>query len=99
LIKNKDIWIPVTFCLIVLWSILIPPFVVGGTDANWQSFEGITPLHLACEQGNVESVILLLENGADANLHDHMDTYPLFTGIIYTSFSTEIRPVEILCLK
>ncbi|KAK2147854.1 hypothetical protein LSH36_534g01002 [Paralvinella palmiformis] len=54
---------------------------IGGTDANWQSFEGITPLHLACEQGNVESVILLLENGADANLHDHMDTYPLFTAV------------------
>ena len=73
-------------------------FLLGGTDTNWQSFEGITPLHLACEQGNVKAVVMLLENGADPNLHDHMDTYPIFTGMLRVRillpclFSTAYHP-------
>lgn len=56
-----------------------------GTDADggihWQSFDGKTALLVACEKGSVESVELLLREGADPNRSDVMQTYPLLAAV------------------
>lgn len=38
-----------------------------GTDPDWRTFEGVTPLMYASEYGNSEAVLLLLGHGADPN--------------------------------
>ncbi|MDF3048180.1 MAG: ankyrin [Candidatus Midichloriaceae bacterium] len=39
-----------------------------GANVNLQNDYGATPLHLACEKGNKDIVILLLEKGADSTI-------------------------------
>ncbi len=40
----------------------------AGADVNIQEVSGITPLHLAASQGNLEIIICLLEAGADVRI-------------------------------
>ena len=50
------------------------------TEIGWQSFEGNTALMIACEQGNVECVKLLLDHKADPDVANHVDDFPLLAG-------------------
>lgn len=42
--------------------------ILNGAQINCAQKAGITPLHLAAENGNIEIIILLLEKGADVNV-------------------------------
>ena len=53
---------------------------VDVTEVGWQSFEGNTALMVACEQGNVECVKLLLDHKADPNVANNVDDFPLLAG-------------------
>ncbi len=55
-----------------------------GTQVNCQSFEGRSALLLATEQGHLEVVKQLISHGAQPNLCDDMDTYPLLLGMFRT---------------
>lgn len=48
-----------------------------GCDANIQTPDGTTPLHLACRCAEVEIIRLLLRHGADASLNDNENVSPL----------------------
>jgi len=47
------------------------------TELNAVDEFGYTPLHLACDRGNIDIVRLLLEKGADRNLKDPDNLSPL----------------------
>ncbi len=48
-----------------------------GVDINAQSYDGITPLHQACTNGNTDMLELLLENGANINAQSYNGITPL----------------------
>ncbi len=52
-------------------------------DLNEVTGCGETPLHLACEEGVVESVKLLLEKGTNPNAKDEYGRTPLHEACIY----------------
>ncbi|QBQ41610.1 ankyrin repeat domain-containing protein [Sphingobacterium psychroaquaticum] len=49
--------------------------VEGGAAVNVVQSSRITPLHLAAQQGNIEMIILLLENGADISIKTDTGLY------------------------
>ena len=53
---------------------------------NWQSYEGVTSLLLACQTGHENSARILLKAGANANIADNMDNFPLHEGTICWRF-------------
>lgn len=75
LIRVSDIH---NFILILLCGIPIGFIFTGDIDVNWMSFEGQTALHLACEEGHLSCIQLLLEHGANMNLRDVLQQTPLF---------------------
>jgi ankyrin repeat protein len=46
--------------------------IEAGAEVNVVQNARITPLHLAAQQGNIDIIILLLENGADISLRTDM---------------------------
>lgn len=54
-------------------------FIDKGVPVNAQDGYGKTPLLYAMRAFNTEAAILLLENGADPNIHDKQNEYPLST--------------------
>ena len=53
-----------------------------GANLNEPSdYDGKTSLHLACAEGHVEVVQLLLKNGASAYVRDRRGRTPLFEAI------------------
>ena len=48
---------------------------------NWKAHDGVTALLVACQERNVESARLLLSSGADPNLADDFDNYPLLEAV------------------
>lgn len=58
--------------------LIVECLVQAGADVNVvRRFDGITPLHLAVEQGNVGMARLLLEHGADAHAINNCGKQPL----------------------
>lgn len=47
---------------------------------------GLTRLHLAAEEGNVEKISVLLNYGANINVRDNLGSTPLYDSIIYNHF-------------
>jgi ankyrin repeat protein len=45
--------------------------IEGGADCSFTQFSGITPLHLAAKNGNIDLLIVLLEAGANVNIKNH----------------------------
>ena len=44
----------------------------GAFTVDTATVTGITPLHLACEQGSLELAKYLLDHGANVNAHDNV---------------------------
>jgi ankyrin repeat protein len=55
---------------------LVPIVEVNGSDIN-----GVSALHLAAEFGDLESMRLLIQNGAIVNITDHQGENPLFYAV------------------
>ena len=53
---------------------------VAVTDVNWISHDGATPLMIACQERHVECACMLLVAGANPNISDHVNNYPLLEG-------------------
>jgi ankyrin repeat protein len=71
-------------------------FSKGGVAViNQQNFGGATALHLACRQGNVEMVKILLENGAEVNMMDFEGWSPLMRA----AFANNFEIIELLLAK
>ncbi|KAJ8283960.1 hypothetical protein COCON_G00028100 [Conger conger] len=49
-----------------------------GADPNAQDQAGRTPLHQACQDGQEETAVMLLEHGADVNIHTSLGENCLF---------------------
>lgn len=56
-------------------------YVVSRADINISDINGVSPLHLAAELGDVESIRTLIEYGAWVNIQDHQGETPLFYAV------------------
>jgi ankyrin repeat protein len=57
-------------------------YLANGVDVDSKGEYNCTPLHYACQEGNIEIVKILLKNGADVNIQNRYSTfYPLFDAI------------------
>ena len=54
--------------------------IKSGADPNEANRYGVTPLYLACQNGNAEIVAALLQHGADPNLAQNGGETPLMTA-------------------
>ncbi|KAF5598211.1 ankyrin repeat [Fusarium pseudocircinatum] len=63
-----------------------------GIDPNTRDFLGYTPLHLACQTGEVSMATLLVRNGADVNARTRNASTPLH----YAARDGHLRVVELL---
>nr|XP_022287739.1 ankyrin-3-like isoform X2 [Crassostrea virginica] len=61
----------------------IQSLIDNGGDVNLCTETGLSPLHMACENGNDSTVQLLLNNGADVNLCTETGSSPLFIACEY----------------
>ena len=59
--------------------------VVNSLDAR--DVHGRTPLHLACDKGDINLVKKLLDDGADPNVRDEFGFTPLIRAVVSTSTS------------
>ena len=57
--------------------------IVHGADVNKKNHHGGSPLHNACQQGNLEVVKLLVENGASAEIFNRTGGAPLHLAAQY----------------
>lgn len=56
-------------------------YLVSRADLNQKDLEGLSALHLASELGDLESIRLLIENGAWINIQDHQGENALFYAV------------------
>jgi ankyrin repeat protein len=59
--------------------------IFRGANVDFQDDNGWTALHFASQEGHIEIVRLLLEKGANPNLHDIHGNGPLWTAIMNSS--------------
>ena len=52
-----------------------------GGDFSIANYDGRTPLHVACCEGHLDTVRLLLENGASVHVRDRFNHTPLTDAI------------------
>lgn len=64
--------------------------IENGANVNVRSFEGWTPLMIACQLGNVKMVKLFLEKGANVHLRAHNKKTALFYACMSESKDLEI---------
>ena len=62
-----------------------PPFPLCVCVANILNVQGYTPLHLACDRGNVAIARLLLQHGADSRIQVRIDCRLFLSHNILTS--------------
>lgn len=56
-----------------------------GASPNAESVQGVTPLHLAAQEGHAEMVALLLSKQANGNLGNKVNTVP--PGFVLASWT------------
>lgn len=54
--------------------------------ANYGSNEGVTPLHIACSQGNIELIKLLVDYGAIIDVQDFDGDTPLHDAVLSSQY-------------
>lgn len=59
-------------------SVDIDYLISAGSSVNYQTLEGLSPLHVTCD---VDQAKLLIVNGAQVNQVDNMGESPLMTAI------------------
>ncbi len=55
--------------------------IAAGADANLADKAGMTPLHFAAQDGNVEAAMILLDAGADVDPQDSYGNTPLWKAV------------------
>ena len=55
--------------------------MLKGGDFSIANYDGRTPLHVACCEGHLDTVRLLLENGASVHVRDRFNHTPLTDAI------------------
>ena len=55
----------------------------GNLNPNNEIINGLTPLHIACIQGNVEAVKLFIEFGVDIDVKSKVGRTPLHEAMFY----------------
>lgn len=63
--KNGYNTYPLHASLAINNDIITKMLIEGGANVNVVQYGGITPMHVAAQNGSVETIILLLEQGAD----------------------------------
>lgn len=77
-------------------SYYLEKFLSIGLDPDQRDKDGVSPLHLAVEMGNINSVKLLLDFNADPNIADYRGVTPLH---IAYSFDGMTEIIEYLLSK
>ena len=72
-----------TFILLMLFELLV--WGCGRQEAIRNEVLGYSPLTAAVVDGDVETAIKLIQNGADTNVRDAMDMTPLHHAVSYNS--------------
>ena len=67
---------PLIYACCVGKMFMVKDAINNGSDLNETDEDGITPLHAAARDGNIEIVRFLIELGADKNLPDNKGMLP-----------------------
>ena len=58
-------------------NVLVEALLSWGADVNLQDRVGATPLHVACQEGNLPCVLTLLKAGANVTLPNNWGGLPI----------------------
>ena len=64
-------------------SISISHHISSGANINIQENDGFTPLHMACQEGNIEIARILIQNNATVDALNKYTVTPLYYAIYY----------------
>ena len=67
--------------------------IANGANIHQENKELATPLHFACNQGNIKAVQYLVEHGADIDARDHIWQTPLHYACA-TTFTNVVSQVS-----
>ena len=77
--------------------ILLERAIAVGAEVNFFTPDGLSPLHVASRHGNIDSVRILVESGADVNIeHLRIGHIPLMYAVMYADTPNHIDVVEYL---
>jgi ankyrin repeat protein len=94
--KSNNINNMLKFALVLDKTAVVKWLVDKGASIDWQTEDGLSPLHLAAKNGNIELLAYLLEKGADLNLKDQEDHSPLDYARAYEATTLAEKMLDLL---